>query len=227
MSLCFPNHLASESYLTLNAQIDLWLSNRLVNVSHLNFPRRIFSYVFYPAKMSSLGFYFNSLICTNMAGRFGAKNVPNGCVTSTSYLRSHQEKTHTSQHLGWDTKCQKCRHACGPFPPEKNGKKQQISTHASRISAKLGHANAMRDDVCVLICCFYHFFWRELSTRSNIFWFLPRVFPVSRPDTISPSCIIPCTRVPPAALQKNPTTHKRPSLIRPLRAESMGFQYIT
>ena len=141
-----------------------------MNVSHLNFPRRIFSYVFYPAKMSSLGFYFNSLICTNMAGRFGAKNVPNGCVTSTSYLRSHQEKTHTSQHLGWDTKCQKCRHACGPFPPEKNGKKQQISTHASRISAKLGQANAMRDDVCVLICCFYHFFWRELSTRSNIFW---------------------------------------------------------
>ena len=33
--------------------------------------------------------------------------MPNGCVTSTSYLRSHQEKTHTSQHLGWDTKCQK------------------------------------------------------------------------------------------------------------------------
>jgi hypothetical protein len=38
MPLCFPNHLASEWYLTLNAQIDLWLSNRLVNVSHLNFP---------------------------------------------------------------------------------------------------------------------------------------------------------------------------------------------
>ena len=62
MSLCFPNHLASESYLTLNAQIDLWLSNRLVNVSHLNyFPRQIFSYVFYPAKISSVDFYFNSL----------------------------------------------------------------------------------------------------------------------------------------------------------------------
>ena len=29
--------------------------------------------------------------------------------------------------------------ACGPFPPEKNGKKQQkVSTHACRISAKLG-----------------------------------------------------------------------------------------
>jgi len=38
MPLCFPNHLASEWYLTLNAQIDLWLSNWLVNVSHLNFP---------------------------------------------------------------------------------------------------------------------------------------------------------------------------------------------
>ena len=124
MSLCFPNHLASESYLTLNAQIDLWLSNRLVNVSHLNFPRRIFSYVFYPAKMSSLGFYFNSLICTNMAGRFGANNVPNACVTSTSYLRSHQEKTHTQVSIlaGTQNVNKNVCHACGPFPPEKKGK---------------------------------------------------------------------------------------------------------
>ena len=48
-----------------------------------------------------------------------------------SYLRSHQEKTHTSQHLIWDTKCQKSvRHACGPFPPEKNGKNNKSArTH--------------------------------------------------------------------------------------------------
>jgi hypothetical protein len=52
--------------------------------------------------------------------------------------------------------------------------------------------------------------------------------------------IAPCTRVPPAALKKkNPTTHKQPAkinpriaarpldeLIRPLWAESKGFQYI-
>jgi hypothetical protein len=42
MPLCFPNHLVSAWYLTLDAQIHIWLSNWLVNVSHLNFPRRFF-----------------------------------------------------------------------------------------------------------------------------------------------------------------------------------------
>ncbi len=40
-----PNCLASEWYLTLNAQIVLWLSNRLVNISHLNFPTRYYEWL--------------------------------------------------------------------------------------------------------------------------------------------------------------------------------------
>ena len=67
MPLCFPNHLVSDWYLTLNAQIDLWMSNRLVNVSHLNFPRRFLSSVFLPAKISNCGFLFKqSYIQSNL-----------------------------------------------------------------------------------------------------------------------------------------------------------------
>jgi hypothetical protein len=41
----------------------------------------------------------------------GEASAPIRCKTGVShllsYLRSHQKKKHTSQHLGWDTKCQK------------------------------------------------------------------------------------------------------------------------
>ena len=59
-----------------------------------------------------------------MAGQFPANKVPNGGMSHLlSCLRSHQKKKCISQHLGWDTKCQKnVRHACGWFPPEKKEK---------------------------------------------------------------------------------------------------------
>ncbi len=41
-----PTHLASDWCWTLIAQIDLRLSNRLVNINHLNLPRRNFSSVY-------------------------------------------------------------------------------------------------------------------------------------------------------------------------------------
>ena len=40
-----------------------------------------------------------------MAGQFGGCQM--GVSHLLSYLRSHQKKKRTSQHLGWDTKCQK------------------------------------------------------------------------------------------------------------------------
>ena len=46
MPFCSQTYLASDWYWTLIAQIDLWLSNRLVNINHLNLPRQIFSSVF-------------------------------------------------------------------------------------------------------------------------------------------------------------------------------------
>ena len=46
MPFCSPTHLALDWYWTLIAQIDLRLSNRLVNINHLNLPRQIFSSVF-------------------------------------------------------------------------------------------------------------------------------------------------------------------------------------
>ncbi len=46
MPFCSPTHVASDWYWTLIAQIDLWLSNRLVNIHHLNLPRQNFSSVF-------------------------------------------------------------------------------------------------------------------------------------------------------------------------------------
>jgi len=50
MPFCSPTHLASDWYLTLIAQIDLWLSNRLVNINHLDLTRWNFSSVFAPAR---------------------------------------------------------------------------------------------------------------------------------------------------------------------------------
>ena len=46
MPFCSPTHLASDWYLTLIAQIDLWLSNWLVNINHLDLTRQNFSSVF-------------------------------------------------------------------------------------------------------------------------------------------------------------------------------------
>ncbi len=43
---CSPTHLASDWYWTLIAQINLWLSNRLVNINHLYLPRQNSSSVF-------------------------------------------------------------------------------------------------------------------------------------------------------------------------------------
>jgi hypothetical protein len=94
MPLCFPNHLASDWYLTLNAQIDLWMSNRLVNVSHLtNFPRQFFSSVFLLAKFSNFGFYSNSLIFRKKKLRIGSNII-------FWNLFFHHQFTHTYNSFG-------------------------------------------------------------------------------------------------------------------------------
>jgi hypothetical protein len=58
MPSCSPTHLALEWSWTLIAQINLRLSNRLVNINHLNLPRQKFWTLFAPAKTSMSHFRF-------------------------------------------------------------------------------------------------------------------------------------------------------------------------
>ncbi len=51
ISFCSLNHFVSKWYLTLNAQINLWLPNRLVNINHLNFPPQFFCLFFAPSEI--------------------------------------------------------------------------------------------------------------------------------------------------------------------------------
>ena len=93
MPFCSPTHLALDWYWTLIAQIDFWLSNRLVKINHLNLPHQIFSSVFAPAR----NFYF----------RFGKKTR----VGSQSRLMSFSEtgilsriisRDESSHETSWD-----------------------------------------------------------------------------------------------------------------------------
>jgi len=63
MPFCSPTHLESDLFLTLIPQINLRLSNRLVNINHLDLPRQIFLSVFRSRQEFLCGLEKISLSC--------------------------------------------------------------------------------------------------------------------------------------------------------------------
>jgi len=67
---CSPTHLVSDWYWTLIAQINLWLSNRLVNINHLYLPRHNFSSIFRSRQEFLCQVWKKSVLCTHRTQNF-------------------------------------------------------------------------------------------------------------------------------------------------------------